>query len=68
MLRFQVKCASRGGKSAYYWVHDTVADKRVTQVMVDRWDDGQIRRPCAKQRCRKIAKRMNHKARMAAVA
>jgi hypothetical protein len=58
--RFQVRQAPHGT-----WVEDTKTGKRATQVMSDERDEqNQLKRPAAKQRARKIARRMNHKARM----
>ena len=58
-LRYQVRQAPHG-----YWVEDTHTGKRVTPAYRDkRDDDKRLVRPCAKQRVRKIARRMNHRER-----
>ena len=51
----------RRSKTALH-VEDTLTGRRVTQKFMDVWADGQLARPAAKQRARKIAKRMNHRA------
>jgi hypothetical protein len=65
-LRYQVRQTTIGGVTTW-WVHDTLTDQRVTPAMEDKRQEVKgmnvLIRPAAKQRVRKIAKRMNHRER-----